>query len=268
MRGKILQGAASGAALGTAMMLAFGFGVYFGGDIYARHVPGAPVKASSGAVSEIVPEAGPGQPPEVRVEILPPPATGPVLAPETKSRAREIFEQAYERSVAGRDDIEDARHRFGYARQGDVSPNAGAGKTFGAVAGAARVINSGEIDVAGQAVRIGGILPIPPSAICEHDSGETFDCYNWAVDGMRSWIDGREATCALTIRGDDVVGACEIPSSDGASVVDVASWMIGAGLAVQDPTGTGIYDRAETAARAARAGIWSGFFSFSGVSSQ
>lgn len=252
---------ASGAFTGAAVMAA----AFIAGTMVNDRQPFAPVEASDPHPEKIV--AVVPQSEAVTVSVLPPPPVEP--AKDHGGEAQAVFDAAYA-SVTSREPISvnTARTRYGYYRTGDAPPGARRDETFGAIAGPATVLDSGAIEISGQRVSLGNIMPIPPHAICERDSGESFDCYNWAVEGMRSWINGREANCALTIRPEDVLGACEIPTADGTGLVDIGSWMVGAGIALPDPSGTGIYDRAGISAREGRVGIWSGYFAFNGVSSQ
>lgn len=255
----VLRSAGGGLGQAAMFLIAFGGGVYVGHGLDRAADAPMPVVVKEDAV--------PASSPAVETDVLPPPVD-PIAPPakiEEVTEAQRLFDAEVQRlhEERGRA-IEEARRTFGYVPEGEGGDAVGTVR-YGSIAGPAVVVDTGLISIDGQDIRIAGIIPIPPSAICEGPDGSSFDCYNWALEGVQSWVGGREATCSLMIRNETVSGACEIPSADATSVVDIGSWMVSAGLAVADPYASGLYDQAQQTAKDNKVGVWSGSFAFNGV---
>ena len=258
---EIINWAGSGTATAILAATAFLCGVMVGYDIPrdGQETPPMTAEVQDAPASEVPANPVTISDDEIAVSVLPLPVE------KEMTEAQKIFNQELERLRADRAGlIEDARRTVGYVPEGQGQEST-SNVQYAAVAGSARVLDTGMIYVDGQSIALAGIIPIPPDAFCESGDGTSFDCYNWALEGLKSWVDSRDATCSLTIRGEDMTGACEIPSYDGTSVLDVGSWMVSAGIAVADPYGSGVYDEAQQMAKDTKAGIWSGKFAFDGV---
>ena len=102
----------------------------------------------------------------------------------------------------------------------------------------------------------GGIDAPEWKQTCVDPKGQTWSCGQTAAQELRSYIGGRELTCARhgVDRYNRILATCSVP--DGS---DLNAWVIRQGWAVASGD-AGHYRSEQHAAEAARRGIWSGTF--------
>lgn len=115
-----------------------------------------------------------------------------------------------------------------------------------------RVTDGDTIEIAGQRIRLTGLDAPEWDQTCGTSSGGIWDCGLAAATRMRELARGRVLTCMP--EGHDRYARLLALCRDGET--DVAEALVGEGLAVS----TGRYGAAESAARAARRGLWQGDF--------
>ncbi len=121
------------------------------------------------------------------------------------------------------------------------------------IIGKARVIDGDTLEIAGQRIRLHGIDAPESEQTC------------WA--GGREWACGREATFALAFETGMHWVTCRAKGGDGGATYlcfvgnrDLGARMVGAGWALAVGDESAAYAGDETAARAARKGLWRGEF--------
>jgi endonuclease YncB( thermonuclease family) len=122
--------------------------------------------------------------------------------------------------------------------------------------GRARVIDGDTVDLAGTRVRLEAIDAPEVDQTCVDQRGQTWPCGKTATAELRAHINGHELNCQPSgfDRYRRMLAVCSLP--DGS---DVNAWMVREGWAVA----TGFlktYGSEETAAEAAKRGIWGGDF--------
>jgi endonuclease YncB( thermonuclease family) len=125
------------------------------------------------------------------------------------------------------------------------------------IAGQSTVIDGDTIEIHGQRIRLWGIDAPESAQLCRGSDSELFRCGAAAANGLFDYIAGRVVTCLprATDRYQRVVATC---LADG---VDLARWLVGAGLALDWPLySRGVYSADQTMAKRASAGIWAGSF--------
>lgn len=115
-----------------------------------------------------------------------------------------------------------------------------------------RVADGDTIEIAGQRIRLPGLDAPEWNQICKKADGSNWECGRTAASRMRELTRGRTLTCRP--EGHDRYGRLLAVCSDGN--IDVAEVLVREGLAVSPSR----YERAETAARRARQGVWQGRF--------
>ena len=121
------------------------------------------------------------------------------------------------------------------------------------IIGKARVIDGDTLEIAGQRIRLHGIDAPESDQTC------------WA--GATEWACGREATFALAYETAMHWVTCRQKGGDGGAAYvcsvgnrDLGARMVGAGWALAVGGAAAAYAGEETAARAARKGLWRGEF--------
>jgi endonuclease YncB( thermonuclease family) len=122
--------------------------------------------------------------------------------------------------------------------------------------GRARVIDGDSIEISGARIRLEGIDAPEWSQTCVDPKGQTWLCGQSAAQQVRSYIDGRELTCARhgVDRYNRILAVCSAP--DGA---DLNAWIVRQGWALASGD-VGNYRSEQHEAEAAKRGIWSGTF--------
>lgn len=257
---EMIAAVARGTGLGLALlgMLATGMVI---GHRAALETAGAqpPVSAPLPSPGDVLAQApvAPGSAPAA--EALP-----ADRIPETE--AEQIVREARER-FAPADPEAWAAERWGYVPRatGAVPLVMDSEIEYADARGVLAVSARGEVTVNGQPVVLSGLEIPGPGAICRDSAGADYDCHGWAMQGMKDWMDGREAVCATSRIGEATYGTCEMLTGDGSAAVDIGSWMVSSGLAVaRDIPARSIYRDTEEMARNEARGLWSGSFSFSG----
>jgi endonuclease YncB( thermonuclease family) len=124
-------------------------------------------------------------------------------------------------------------------------------------AGYARVVDGDSLEVAGESVRLHGIDAPERFQDCRDGNGRTYPCGRAAARALRDVIGGRAVACVLVDhdRYARDVARCSV---DGR---DLGEAMIAAGQAIElAQFSHGRYAGAESAARAAKRGLWAGQF--------
>lgn len=123
--------------------------------------------------------------------------------------------------------------------------------------------DSGEVD--GVLVRLQGIRAPREGDTCLNASGSAYDCSGWALNGLATILADRDLSCEvmdLEEGGDEArIGWCSMEMRNGEKR-DVGEIAIQAGIASVADTGGMIspYSRAQSEAKDAKNGIWSGSF--------
>lgn len=126
-------------------------------------------------------------------------------------------------------------------------------------------LGDGGIKVAGKPVILSGVMLPPPGTECKSSSGESYDCHEWAMSGVREYISGKSASCSVSEMGDHNYGICDVVLGEGNKAIDIASWMVSAGIALaHDDPAPSLYHDQEAAAKSRKAGMWEGTFEFNG----
>lgn len=123
------------------------------------------------------------------------------------------------------------------------------------VSGSARAVDGDSLDFGGIAVRIHGIDAPELAQSCER-AGVTWACGREAAAKLAALINGGSVYCQQRDYDDHgrVVASCRV------GTVDLGDAMVSAGLAVAFTQFSTQYVGAETRARDARIGLWSGSF--------
>lgn len=131
--------------------------------------------------------------------------------------------------------------------------------------GPAEFTDAGGLMINGRAVTLSGVLVPGEGSSCASGAGEPYDCAAWAVAGLREFIGGKTASCSLTVIRDITFGACDVMLSDDGRAIDLASWMVSAGIALaHDDPAPSLYRAQEADAQQRKAGLWEGKFEIAG----
>jgi endonuclease YncB( thermonuclease family) len=122
--------------------------------------------------------------------------------------------------------------------------------------GRARVLDGDSLEISGARIRLEGIDAPEWRQTCVDPKGQMWSCGQTAAQELRSYIGGRELTCARhgVDRYNRILATCSVP--DGS---DVNAWIIRQGWAVASGD-AGHYRSEQHEAEAAKRGIWSGTF--------
>ena len=126
-------------------------------------------------------------------------------------------------------------------------------RAAGAVSGSARVIDGDTLDVGGVRIRLHGI-DAPESGQSCRAGGNRWSCGRDAARALAGRIGGRSIACQERDRDryGRVVAVCS------ASGMDLNAWMVAEGWAFAYRRYSKVYVGEESAARAARRGVWRG----------
>lgn len=131
--------------------------------------------------------------------------------------------------------------------------------------GPAMFDENGTLTINGRDVLLSGVMLPGEGSVCESGDGSSYDCEAWAAGGLREFIGGKTASCSLTVIGPNTYGACDVMLSDDGRAVDLASWMVSAGIALaNDVPAPSLYWAQENEARERKAGLWEGRFEIGG----
>jgi endonuclease YncB( thermonuclease family) len=127
----------------------------------------------------------------------------------------------------------------------------------GDVAGQASVIDGDTIEIHGTRVRLFGIDAPEHDQLCSDRYGARYRCGQVASNALAGYI-GRQAVACVEVDRDRyrrTVAVCSVGQ------VDLADWLVRAGLAIDWPRySKGDYAPTEAGARANKIGMWSGQF--------
>lgn len=123
--------------------------------------------------------------------------------------------------------------------------------------GPARIVDGDTIEIGSRLLRLHGIDAPETGQTCER-GGATYDCAQEAGWALAERFERHWASCAITGQiGDLPTVICHLGGTHG---VNVNTYMVRQGWALADPETGQEFAAAESAARNARAGLWSGRF--------
>lgn len=124
------------------------------------------------------------------------------------------------------------------------------------IVGSAYVIDGDTIRVAGRRIRLVDIDAPELDQDCQDGHGKAWPCGRASAQALKGLLRGRDLSCRPQAYDQyhRVLGVCSLP--DG---TDVNAWMVQQGLAVTSGFAK-VYGAQESAARAARHGLWAGDF--------
>jgi endonuclease YncB( thermonuclease family) len=125
------------------------------------------------------------------------------------------------------------------------------------IIGQATIIDGDTLEIHGQRIRLWGIDAPESSQLCRGSDSELFRCGSVAALGLADYIAGRVVTCSPRAidRYRRVVALCS------AGGVDLARWLVGAGLALDWPKySRGAYATDQAAAAGKGAGMFAGSY--------
>ncbi len=138
----------------------------------------------------------------------------------------------------------------------------------GPIVGQATVIDGDTIEVRGERIRLFGIDAPEAAQLCRDSGGKPYRCGARAANALADMIGRRPVSCIEVDRDRyrRAVAVCTVQADRKAAgdaesrrPIDIADWLVRRGLAVDFKRySDGAYADAETEARAARAGMWSG----------
>lgn len=144
---------------------------------------------------------------------------------------------------------------------GEAVPN------YFSVSGTATFTDEGELSVNGTRILLSGALLPQPGGHCTTASDESYDCQSWAVSGLKTHIEGKTAFCSVSETNGNNYGLCDVLIGEDGKAIDLASWMVSAGIAVAyDVPAPSLYHPQELEAKTKKLGLWSGTFAFGGRS--
>lgn len=126
------------------------------------------------------------------------------------------------------------------------------------IVGSAHVTDADTIKVAGVKIRLHGIDAPEGNQACS-SQGLSYRCGDTATQALKSILLNQVVRCRPTDhdrRYNRVVGVCYLDATD----TDIGAWLISQGLAVAFRRYSSQYVALESAARAAKRGIWAGSF--------
>lgn len=133
------------------------------------------------------------------------------------------------------------------------------------VSGPLDMTDDGAVVVDGTTILLSGMMLPGPDASCTAADGEGYDCHTWAVTGVRDHFKGKQAFCSVSEEGGVNYGLCDVLFGEGSQAIDLASWMVSAGLAVaHDVPAPSLYHEQEAQAKGQMSGLWEGTFAFGG----
>lgn len=133
------------------------------------------------------------------------------------------------------------------------------------VSGTVDVADDGLLTVDGTNILLSGIMTPGADASCTAKDGASYDCQAWVVSGLRQHIAGKQAFCSVSEEAGVNYGLCDVLIAEDGKAVDLASWMVSAGLAVaHDVPAPSLYHDQEAQAKGLMVGLWEGTFAFGG----
>lgn len=142
---------------------------------------------------------------------------------------------------------------------GEVVPN------YSSISGKASFTDGGNLVVNGVDIQLSGVLLPQPGASCTTSTDEAYDCQAWAVSGLKKHIEGKTAFCSISETNGVNYGLCDVLMSNDGKAIDLASWIVSAGIGVAyDVPAPSLYHPQEAEAREKKLGLWSGTFGFGG----
>jgi endonuclease YncB( thermonuclease family) len=127
----------------------------------------------------------------------------------------------------------------------------------GAAASADEVIDGNTLVVEGQRMRLYGIDAFALEQTCLDAHDQPWRCGTAAKAALAELVQGQAVACTVVDDSQDGVYVARCTVRDN---VDLGTYLVRAGLALADRRAGNDYVAAEQAARAARAGAWSGTF--------
>jgi len=123
------------------------------------------------------------------------------------------------------------------------------------IAGAGRAVAGGVVEVAGLKIRLSGIEALEPGQVCRDAKGQGWRCGHRAERVLRSLVQRRRVTCRdlESAEADGFAGRCEAGGRDLASAMVTEGYAFATGGFLWRT-----YGREESAAQAAKRGIWQG----------
>ena len=125
------------------------------------------------------------------------------------------------------------------------------------IAGQASIIDGDTIEIHGQRIRMSGIDAPESDQLCRGDDSLQYRCGAKAANELDGFIAGRPVSCE-PVAVDQYRRTVAVCSIDG---VDIASWLVRAGLAFDWPQySKGKYAADQKDAERAGRGVWSGSY--------
>jgi endonuclease YncB( thermonuclease family) len=122
--------------------------------------------------------------------------------------------------------------------------------------GIPRILDGDTIEIEGVKIRLEGIDAPETNQFCLDDKGQPWACGKTVLDQLTKKVGARSLTCRVS--GQDVykrsLASCYIDAED------IQRWMVRSGFALSFKRYSHKYDADESAAREAKAGLWSGAF--------
>tara|TARA_R110002110_G_scaffold757_2_gene2877 strand:+ start:2480 stop:3163 length:684 start_codon:yes stop_codon:yes gene_type:complete len=124
------------------------------------------------------------------------------------------------------------------------------------IVGKARIVDGNTMEVAGRRIYLFGIDAPSPGEVCEA-AGKKWACGQNAVFGLSAIVERQWVHCLPRTRNNQgkIAAVCRLAGADGP---DINAAMVRQGWAKAVRGGAAAYLAEETAARAAKAGIWAG----------
>jgi endonuclease YncB( thermonuclease family) len=124
------------------------------------------------------------------------------------------------------------------------------------ISGEPRIVDGDTVQIGATKIRFAGIDAPETDQVCLDAKGAKWACGVTARDELIKYSAGRSWDCDLagTDRYGRALGKCFVEGED------VSAWLVRSGWALSFVRYSHEYDRDETAAREAKAGLWSGAF--------